>query len=87
MSENKIDIIFESMPEDTTFNGDNTQITWTELRGRLIEKILKLTPVLHEQGIRKIEVGSIGWFYRRNRTRGRFLTLNSMFTARLLKRG
>ena len=82
----KIDIIFESMPEDTTFNGDSTQITWTELRGQLIERLLKLTPIFHEQGIRKIEVGSIMWFYRRNKTRGRFLELNTMFTARLLKR-
>ena len=81
----KIDIIFESMPEDTVFTG-NKSLTWTELRGELIERILKLTPILHEQGIRKIEVGSIGWFYRRNRTQGRFLELNSMFTARLLKR-
>ena len=82
----KIDIIFESMPESTTFNGDNTQMTWTELRGQLIERLLKLTPILHEQGIKKVEVGSIMWFYRRNKTRGRFLTLNTMFTARLLKR-
>ena len=87
MSEGKIDIIFESMEEGTVFNEFNgTKKTWKELRGDLAERLIKLTPILYEQGIRKIEVGSIGWFSYRKKTRGRFIDLNSMFMARLLKR-
>ena len=83
----KIDIIFESMPDDTVFyNENNKAITWRELRGELAEKILKLTPKLHKAGIRRVEVGSINWFYERRKTSGRFLNLDSMFIARLLKR-
>lgn len=81
--EHKIDIIFEDFPDNTVFNGN---ITWEQLRSKLAERILSWTPWLVEQGIRKVEVGSIGWFYMRKRTRGRFVNLNTMFFARLLKR-
>jgi len=82
----KIDIVFESMPENTVFYGDDGVETWKQVRGKLAAKVMKLTPELYEAGIRKVEVGSINWFYERKKTRGRFLNLNSMFLARLLKR-
>jgi len=82
----KIDIVFESMPENTVFHGDDGVETWKQVRGKLAAKVMKLTPELYEAGIRKVEVGSINWFYERKKTRGRFLNLNSMFLARLLKR-
>ena len=82
----KIDIVFESMPESTVFHGDDGVETWKQVRGKLAAKIMKLTPELYEMGIRKVEVGSINWFYERKKTRGRFLNLNTMFLARLLKR-
>ena len=82
----KIDIVFESMPENTVFHGDDGAETWKQVRGKLAAKIMKLTPELYEMGIRRVEVGSINWFYERKKTRGRFLNLNTMFLARLLKR-
>ena len=83
----ELKIVFESRDEDTVFNeGRDTEMTWKELRLDLAERIINITPALYEKGIRKVEVGSIGWFYLRKKTRGRVLTLNTMFVARLLKR-
>ena len=83
----ELKIVFESMDEDTAFNeGRDTEMTWKELRLDLAERIINITPALYEKGIRKVEVGSIGWFYLRKKTRGQVLTLNTMFVARLLKR-
>ena len=83
----ELKIIFEDFPENTVFNsGGADEITWKDLRKEMEEEINKIRPKLGEAGIRKVEVGSIGWFYIRNRTRGRFVPLNSMFFARLLKR-
>jgi len=79
----ELKIIFEDFPENTVFN---CNITWEQLRAKMEERIRNFTPQLTARGIRKVEVGSIGWFYIRNRTRGRFVPLNSMFFARLLKR-
>ena len=83
----KIDIVFQSIPENTVFNsGGADEITWKDLRKEMEEEINKMGPKLYEAGIRKVEVGSINWFFERKKTRGRFLNLNSMFLARLLKR-
>jgi len=83
----KIDIVFQSIPENTVFNsGGADEITWKDLRKEMEEEINKMRPKLGEAGIRKVEVGSISWFYERKKTKGRFLNLNSMFLARLLKR-
>ena len=49
----KIDIVFESMPENTVFHGDDGLETWKQVRGKLAAKIMKLTPELYEMGIRK----------------------------------
>ncbi len=83
----KIDIVFQNIPENTVFNsGDADEITWEDLKKEMEAKINKIGSKLYEAGIRKVEIGSIAWFYERKKTKGRFLSLNSMFVARLLKR-
>jgi len=83
----KIDIIFENIRDDTVIYDENDKgKTWKEIREELKEKIRKLTTELHKAGIKKIEIGSINWFYQRGKTKGRFLPLDTMFVARLLKR-
>ena len=84
----EIDIVFQSLPEDKKFTAGNTVLTWKEVRSDLTEQLLYLIKKqnLTEQGIKKIEVGTLNWFHERKKTRGRFILLNTMFAARLLKR-
>jgi len=84
----EIDIIFQSLPEDKEFTSGDTVLTWKEVRSDLTEQLLYLIKKLNltEQGIKKIEVGTLNWFYERKKTRGQLILLNTMFAARLLRR-
>lgn len=82
----KLLIIFQVMPDDTQFTGDNQTTTWAELKNHYSARIQAIEEKLISKGIRKVEIGSHGWFYGRGLTRGRFLTLSTMFLARLLKK-
>ena len=83
-----IKIVFEKMPDDTVFHSTKGSITWKELKQKYKKAFSnpRIQEKLKKQGIRKIEIGSIAWFYHRKKTRGRFINLSTMFMARLLKR-
>lgn len=83
-----IRFVFEDIDNDTTYQGMRESITWKQLKLRLLipfttkQALSKLT----KAGIKRIEIGSIAWFHYRNKRKGQFVTLNTMFLARLLKR-
>lgn len=83
-----IQFVFEDMDDNTTFYSTNdSMITWKALKEqhkkRFTEDILsKLAKI----GIKRIEIGSHAWYSFRKKTKGRFITLDTMFVARLLKR-
>jgi len=83
---NGILIIFEPIDPDTEFSTGDSTITWKELQAELSNRIKRWTDTLIKLGIRRVEVGSIQWFWQRGKTKGRFVDLNTMFMARLLKR-
>ena len=81
----EVKIVFQDIDENQVFHSSAGTITWKELRKELAEKVIAMLPVLVERGFKRIEVGTLQWFYRRNKTK-RLIPLNSMFAARLLKR-
>jgi len=83
----KIDLVFEDLSDDLVFHSSEGKIiTWKELRALIAENLIKALPVFVKAGIKRVEVGTIQWFYDRKKTRGYFISLNTMFMARLLKR-
>jgi len=79
-----VKVIFEDLSDSETFGNPNDgYITWGELKRHFLEKLM---PIIRENTYRRIEVGSIGWFYLRNKTKGRFLPLGTMHMARFLKK-
>jgi len=81
----EVKIVFQDIDENQVFHSSNGTITWKELRKELAEKVLAMLPAIVERGFKRVEVGTLWWFYRRNKTQ-RLILLNSMFAARLLKR-
>jgi hypothetical protein len=83
-------VLLERIPKDITFHSYDSEaktetiVTGEQVRERLIEIARKLAPKLAAKGVKAIEIGSIEWFYLRNRTTGRFIPINTMFMMRLL---
>jgi hypothetical protein len=82
-------VFLEKIPKDSHFSvrDGGKQETWTgeQVREYLIERVKELAPKITKAGFRAVEVGSIAWFYFRNK-RGRFVPINTMFLMRLLYR-
>jgi len=78
---------FEDIANDTTFQGNESTTTWFWLKEAMKSQFTKeILSKLKKLGIKRIEIGSIAWFSFRRKTKGRFISLNTMFMARLLKR-
>ena len=90
MAEKKITevkIVFQDIDENRVFYDADSEnyITWKELRKELAEKVMAMLPAIVRHGYKRVEIGTLYWFYRRNKTQ-RLIPLNTMFAARLLKR-
>jgi len=81
----EVKIVFQDIDENQVFHSSNGTITWKELRKELAEKVVAMLPAIVERGYKRVEIGTLFWFYRRNKTQ-RLMPLNTMFAARLLKR-
>lgn len=86
-----VKIEFEPMPDDTIFtyvteDGQEIRLKWRDVKLQLLEKLRAYAPLLAKEKIRRVEIGSVAYFYNENKRRGRFISLNTMFVARLLKR-
>lgn len=75
----------EKITEDTVYNSNENSKTWKEIRYTYIEALRPSINKFREKGFKSIEIGSLWWFSHRHKTKGRFLTLSTMFLARLLK--
>lgn len=80
----------EDFSEDFEFhaagNGGEEVVTWGELKRQIIEMFERHAERLLSKGYKRVEVGSVQWFWSRGVRKGRFVPLNTMFLARLLKR-
>jgi len=80
----KIEI--EDLSGQVYYNGDGKRVSGEELEKELVEQVLNLKELLREKGYKRVQIATIQYFYMHRLTRGRFIPLNTMFLARLLKR-
>jgi len=79
-------IIFENNPENTTFGTPEGQKTWGQVREEMKRTLERITPAIERAGYKKAEVGSYQHFFSNGKRTGKFITLSTMFLARLTKR-
>ena len=61
--------------------------TWAQFKQKMLDAFTpEVLAKLKKIKIKRVEIGSIAWFSRRRKTKGKFLNLNTMFLVRLLKR-
>jgi hypothetical protein len=87
---NGVTVIFEAIRPDAVFHyredGQEKSVTWEQLKAEFISTVYRIAPKLMYKGYKAVEIGSIAWFWLRDRKQGRFIPLNTMFLMRLLKR-
>jgi len=73
--------------DGVTFHSDGEVKSGEDVERELIERVLRFKDELLGRGYKRVQIASIQYFYMHGlTTTGRFLPLNTMFLARLLKR-
>ena len=79
-------IIFEENPENLIFGTNEGQKTWAQVKEEMRRTLERITPAIEQAGYKKAEVGSFQHFFSNRKRTGKFITLSTMFLARLTKR-
>ena len=79
-------IIFEENPENLIFGTGEGPKTWGQVRKEMKQTLERITPAIEQAGYKKAEVGSYQHFFSNGKRTGKFITLSTMFLARLTKR-
>lgn len=79
-------IIFEDLPEDTIFHTSEGEKSWAEIREKMRQTLERISPAIEAKGYKKAEVGSYQYFWGNGKRTGKFISLSTMFLARLTKR-
>jgi hypothetical protein len=81
-------VCFEVMKDDTYFSQGVGEkgIRWKELKEKYLKAVEGIREQLIKDGFKRVIVGSHGYFSFTRQTTGKFLSLDTMFSVKLLKR-
>ena len=77
----------EIMPmEGENYFINDKPVSGEEIEQSYLDLVKRQAGKIKTAGFRRVQIGSVGWFYLKNIRGGRIVPLNTMFVMRLLKR-